>query len=105
MVLATTGLYLAYLPFNCIYFERMLATFQIRANVGFVMYIADAFGYLGTVLVLLIKEFYAIEYSWVSFFSFLFYGAAAIGVLLVFLSLGMHQKLFNAFKTHNNGTA
>lgn len=105
MVLATTGLYLAYLPFNCIYFERMLASFQIKANVGFVMYIADAFGYLGTVLVLLIKEFYAIKYPWVSFFSFLFYGAAAIGVLLVFVSLGMHQKLFNKFKIHKNGTA
>lgn len=105
MVLATTGLYLAYLPFNCIYFERMLASFQIKANVGFVMYIADAFGYLGTVLVLLIKEFYAIKYPWVSFFSFLFYAAAAVGVLLVFLSLGMHQKLFNKFKIHKNGTA
>lgn len=105
MVLATTGLYLAYLPFNCIYFERMLASFQIKANVGFVMYIADAFGYLGTVLVLLIKEFYAIKYPWVSFFSFLFYAAAVVGVLLVFLSLGMHQKLFNKFKIHKNGTA
>ncbi|WP_227818715.1 DUF5690 family protein, partial [Klebsiella aerogenes] len=66
-------MYLAYLPFNCLYFERMLSTYKIRANVGFVMYIADAFGYLGTVAVLLIKEFFSIKYSWVTFFSGLFY--------------------------------
>jgi hypothetical protein len=95
MLMATTGLYLAYLPFNCIYFERMLSAYKINANVGFVMYIADAFGYLGTVVVLLIKEFISIEYSWVSFFSFLFYGAAISGVILIVMSLIIHHKLFN----------
>jgi hypothetical protein len=32
------------------------------------MYIADAFGYLGSVLVLFIKEFIGINSSWISFF-------------------------------------
>ena len=77
------------------YFERMLSTYKINANVGFVMYIADAFGYLGTVVVLLIKEFITIEYNWVSFFSFLFYTAAVSGVILIFISLNIHLKLFN----------
>ena len=95
MLMATTGLYLGYLPFNCMYFERMLSTYKINANVGFVMYIADAFGYLGTVVVLLIKEFITIEYNWVSFFSFLFYTAAVSGVILIVISLNIHLKLFN----------
>jgi len=94
MLLATTGMYLAYLPFNCLYFERMLSTYQMRANVGFVMYIADAFGYLGTVLVLLIKEFITIKYNWVSFFSGLFYAASIIGTLLIAVSLIIHHQLF-----------
>lgn len=94
MLLSTTGLYLAYLPFNCIYFERMLATYKINGNIGFVMYIADAFGYLGTVAVLLIKEFIPINYSWVNFFSFLFYSAAALGVVLIIVSLSTHSKLY-----------
>jgi len=97
MLMATTGLYLAYLPFNCMYFERMLSTYKMNANVGFVMYIADAFGYLGTVVVLLIKEFITIDYSWVSFFSFLFYTAAVCGVILIVISLNIHFKLFNYF--------
>lgn len=75
-VAATTGLYMGYVPYNCLYFERMLATFKVQGNVGFVMYIADAFGYLGTVFVLLLKEFVTIKYSWVSFFSILFYVSA-----------------------------
>jgi MFS family permease len=96
MVLAVTGMYLSYIPFNCMYFERMLAAYTINGNVGFVMYIADAFGYLGTVAVLLIKEFIPIQYSWVSFFSFLFYTAGILGVLLVIISLITHSKLYKS---------
>lgn len=95
MALATAGLYLAYLPFNCLYFERMIAAYRMRANFGFVMYLADAFGYLGTVAVLLIKEFIPITYSWVAFFSALFYGACIFGVLLIGTSLKIHLVLFN----------
>jgi hypothetical protein len=92
MIIATTGLYLSYLPFNCLYFERFLSTYSIKGNVGFVMYIADAFGYLGTVLVLLIKEFIQIKYSWVNFFSFLFITSAIIGVGLMFYTFYLHYN-------------
>jgi hypothetical protein len=68
MVMIGTGLYLSYVPFNCLYFERMIASFRIKGNVGFVMYIADAFGYLGTVIILLVKEFFGLHVSWTSFF-------------------------------------
>ena len=94
MLCATTGLYLAYLPFNCLYFERMLATYKVNGNIGFVMYIADAFGYLGTVTVLLIKEFMPIKYSWVNFFSFLFYTTGFLGIVQLVTSLTIHSKLY-----------
>jgi Family of unknown function (DUF5690) len=101
MLLATTGLYLAYLPFNCVYFERMLATYKINGNIGFVMYIADAFGYLGTVAVLLIKEFVPITYNWVTFFSWLFYSVAIVGVILLIISLYTHSKLYKKLWNKN----
>jgi MFS family permease len=101
MLFATTGLYLAYLPFNCLYFERMLATYKVDGNIGFVMYIADAFGYLGTVAVLLIKEFIPIKYSWVNFFSFLFYTAGIAGVILIIISLSTHNKLYKNLCSKN----
>ena len=47
MQLVGLGLYMGYIPFNCIFFERMIATFKIKGNVGFLIYVADAFGYLG----------------------------------------------------------
>ncbi len=68
MTLIGTGLYLSYVPFNALYFERMIASYRIRGNVGFIMYIADSFGYLGSVLVLFLKQFIGLKLSWTSFF-------------------------------------
>ena len=68
MVMVGTGLYLSYVPFNALYFERMIASYRIKGNVGFIMYIADSFGYLGSILVLLCKEFTGLKVSWTGFF-------------------------------------
>lgn len=68
MILIGTGLYLSYVPFNALYFERMIASYKIRGNVGFIMYIADAFGYLGSVVVLFVKQFFGLHVSWTTFF-------------------------------------
>lgn len=80
---ASAGLYFGYIPYNCFYFERMLAAYKVPGNVGFLIYIADAFGYLGTVVVLLVKEFVRFRYTWVDFFTGLFYSAAVAGIVLV----------------------
>jgi Family of unknown function (DUF5690) len=68
MILIGTGLYISYVPFNALYFERMIATYKVRSNVGFIMYISDAFGYLGSVLILFLKEFSGVQLSWTDFF-------------------------------------
>lgn len=69
MQLVSLGLYLGYIPFNCIFFERLIAAFRIKGNVGFLIYFADAFGYLGSVLVMLGKEFFPLHLSWSQFYS------------------------------------
>ncbi len=96
-VAATSGLYMGYVPYNCLYFERMLATFKVHGNVGFVMYIADAFGYLGTVIVLLLKEFVTIKYSWVNFFSLLFYVFAFVGMILIIIGARVSANTYKKF--------
>jgi hypothetical protein len=83
ILIGSAGLYLGYIPYNCFYFERMLAAYKVPGNVGFLIYTADAFGYLGTVLVLLVKEFVKIRYTWTDFFTAMFYAAAAGGIVLV----------------------
>jgi hypothetical protein len=94
IVCAASGLYLGYVPYNCFYFERMLAAYKVPGNVGFVMYIADGFGYMGTVIVLLVKETVHFKYSWVDFFTMLFYTAAAGGIVLALISSGLFARLY-----------
>jgi hypothetical protein len=96
IITASAGLYLGYVPYNCFYFERMLAAYKIPGNVGFLIYIADAFGYLGTVAVLLIKEFVRIKYTWVDFFTGMFYVAAAAGVLFVLWSAVLFMRIYKS---------
>jgi Family of unknown function (DUF5690) len=98
IITASAGLYLGYVPYNCFYFERMLATYKIAGNVGFLIYIADAFGYLGTVVVLLVKEFVHIRYTWVDFFTGMFYVSAVLGILFVLWSSILFTKIYRKQK-------
>ena len=82
MLFAGLGLYLAYVPFNALFFERLIATFRYTANVGFLMYISDSFGYLGSLSVLLYKEFgmnHAAQ--WSPFMSTLIMGSSVMGIV------------------------
>ena len=80
MQLVSLGLYMGYIPFNCIFFERMIAVFRIGGNVGFLIYLIDAFGYLGSVLVMLSKEFVNWQLNWSQFYS---YGVIAGSIISI----------------------
>ncbi len=69
MTLVGLGLYMGYIPFNCILFERLIATFRHGGNVGFLIYIADSFGYLGSVLVIISKSVYSNKLPWATVYS------------------------------------
>ena len=99
MILVGIGLYTAYIPFNCMLFERMIAAFRINGNVGFLMYCADSFGYLGSMLVLLGKEVFQIRLQWVSFFSNAVIGVSIFGVIATVFSV------IYFLKTHKKGFA
>jgi MFS family permease len=72
VMLVGLGLYMGYIPYNCVLFERMIAAFRISGNIGFLMYLSDSFGYLGSVTViigkvLLVSMNYKVK--WVELFS------------------------------------
>lgn len=69
MTLVGLGLYMVYIPFNSVFFERLIATFRHVGNVGFLIYLADSFGYVGSVGVMLSKEIFQVKLNWVTFFS------------------------------------
>jgi uncharacterized membrane protein YhdT len=57
MVMVGAGLYLPYVAVHTTIFERVIALTRDRANVGFLMYLADALGYCGYVALILGKNF------------------------------------------------
>lgn len=87
MITIGLGLYLGYVPFNSIFFDRMLAAFHYVGTVGFLIYLADSFGYLGSVGVLFFKEFGYAEVSWLDFFISAGYIVSFAGTVLMTCSL------------------
>lgn len=72
IVVVGIGLYMGYIPYNCILFERLIAAFRISGNVGFLMYLADSFGYLGSLSVItgkVILVYMNFKIRWVDVFS------------------------------------
>ncbi len=87
MILVGMGLYFGYIQFNSIFFDRLIATFKYVSTVGFLIYLADSFGYLGSVGVLLFKEFGNTQLSWLEFFMSSGYILSIAGSLLITASL------------------
>jgi MFS family permease len=75
------GLYMVYIPFNSILFERFIAAYRFTGNVGFLIYIADSFGYLGSVAVLLAKSVFSLQLSWLPFYNSLVTFMSMAGVI------------------------
>ena len=87
MTLVGLGLYMTYIPYNSILFDRMLAAFKYAANVGFLIYVADAFGYLASVSVLLTKTILKLQVDWLQFYTKLVLITSVSGSLFIFCSI------------------
>ncbi len=100
MTLIGTGLYIAYVPYGCILFDRMIAAIGFVGTAGFMIYVTDAFGYLGTVVVLLYKDLGGGDISILDFFISFSYTTAAI-CFLSFLAAGFyfHFKMIRGRET------
>jgi hypothetical protein len=99
MQLTGLGLYMGYIPFNSIFFERLIASFKVKGNVGFLIYIADSFGYLFSVIVILSKEFLQLYFSWSQFYSWEVLIVSTLGIggtILSFLYFNKKYKLQNS---------
>lgn len=87
MALLGMGLYMAYIPYNAIFFERMIANFHYKSNIGFIMYVADSIGYVGSFSILLFHEFGETGTSWMHFFKQCLFAIPLIGGVCSVLSL------------------
>ncbi|MFD0764853.1 DUF5690 family protein [Mucilaginibacter lutimaris] len=96
MTIVGLGLYMVYIPFNAVFFERLIATFRYAGNVGFLIYLADSFGYVGSVGVLFSKEIFKVKLNWVNFFSNSVIGLSALGLLLTVFSAVYFARKYKA---------
>ena len=93
-ILTGVGLYLVYFPFNSMYFDRLVGLYRQRANSGFFIYIADAFGYLGSILILVFKTVVGAQASYLSFFNSVALLVAVAGITLIILSWSFFYNRF-----------
>lgn len=99
------SLYIAYLTFQTIFFDRFIACFKIKGNVGFFIAIIDFIGYVGTVSLLSIKEMFKVDLEWFALFNKM---AMTVGVLgtVIFTLAGLliyrRYQMMNGKKEKQN---
>lgn len=76
-----TGSYLGYILINISLFDRLISISGTAANAGFLLYLADAWGYLGSVGITLTRYLVPSGVSWSDWLSYLFTGAAVLALI------------------------
>ena len=96
MMVSGLGIYLPYILFHCVVFERLLALLRYKGTIGFLFYMADALGYLVSVFILLGKELFQYKGSWLSFFlqlnTYAGMGMTILAVLIIWKTYNMKAK-------------
>ncbi|MFT3661600.1 MAG: DUF5690 family protein [Gordonia sp. (in: high G+C Gram-positive bacteria)] len=92
MIGTGAGLYIGYMPFGAMLFERMIAATKTVANAGFLIYVADASGYLGTVSLLVYKNFFAADVPWLTVFLTGAFVTSAVCIVFFILAMGYFRK-------------
>jgi len=81
VILAGSGLYIAYNPINAVLFDRLVAASGRVANAGFLIYVADSFGYMGSVALLLWRNLGQSQLNWLQFFTVGAYVTSVLGAV------------------------
>lgn len=86
MVLIGLGLYLPYVAVHTTVFERLIAMTKDQGNIGYLLYLADAFGYLAYVVVMFGKGFLSNKMIQLDFFSTIGIWIVVVGIVCTVLS-------------------
>jgi hypothetical protein len=103
MTLVGLGLYLGYVPYGCVLFDRTIAAMHIVATAVFLIYVSDSVAYTGSVGVHLYKALGQANMSKLQFFRDFSYLTSAI-CLVLFVVSGVYF-LRRAQRRHELGTA
>ncbi|MBX3449518.1 MAG: hypothetical protein KF777_08165 [Planctomycetaceae bacterium] len=93
MIACGVGLYIPYVAFHTTVFERLIAASGRPCNLGFLMYLADAIGYLGYSLVLVFRESNRTVVEVLPFFRVLLVVLAGLSFVAMLLALAYFQRV------------
>lgn len=86
MVLLGLGMYIPYVAFHTTVFERLVAAFRETGTIGYLMYLADAVGYLGYVSVMVLRNVLSDD---ANFLSLLIGTSGAVAMISIVLALAL----------------
>lgn len=89
MILVGLGLYLGYVPYGCVLFDRTIAALRIVATAVFLIYVSDAVAYGGSVAIVLYKTLGQASISKLQFFRYFSYATSA-GCLVLLATSGRY---------------
>ena len=85
MLCVGAGMYLGYVPANGIYFDRIIGAFRYPGTVGFIVTLADTWGYMGSFGLQLYKNFGQADISYTTFLIYAVYVMlGGYGILMLF---------------------
>ncbi|MBU3679925.1 MAG: hypothetical protein FGM32_10025 [Candidatus Kapabacteria bacterium] len=95
MILTGVSTYIAYIPFNSMLFERLIALYRLEGTVGYLMYFADSFGYLASCILYVSASLFDTSIDWTGVFlrTGLIYMAVA-PLLLIIAAIGLRRVLW-----------
>lgn len=96
MVLLGLGMYIPYVAFHTTVFERMIAAFRETGTIGYLMYLADAIGYLGYVAVMIFRNTTSGE---VDFLNLMIWCAVTVSVLSTAITFALGVYYFRTVPT------
>ena len=94
MLCVGAGMYLGYVPANGIYFDRIIAAFRYPGTVGFIVTLADTWGYMGSFGLQLYKNFGQADISYTTFLIYAVYVMLGGYGILVLFAYSYFQKRF-----------
>jgi hypothetical protein len=92
MISTGSGLYIAYNPINAVLFDRLVAVSGRVANAGFLIYVADSSGYMGSVALLLWRNFGQASLNWLQFFILGAYVTGVVGAVATLLAAAFFER-------------
>ena len=81
MITVGLGMYLGYVPYGCVLFDRTIAALRTVATAVFLIYISDAVAYGGSVGIVLYKNLGQANVSMVQFFRYFSYATSILCAL------------------------